>query len=81
MPVNGDIEVPAPVPYSLDDADGIVAASWEAVAAVVEALPLELEVTELTLTGVSIGKVDVFVEPPDAAVDSVLDAGWLTPDA
>jgi hypothetical protein len=57
MPRNGDIDVPLPLPYSLDDADGNVDASDEVVAGdVVEAL-LDDDATELTCTGVSVPTV------------------------
>ncbi len=81
-PANGESDVPLPVPYSLDEADGIVAASCDAVAAVV-ALEFALEDTELTLTGVSIGSVFVVVEVPtdEPVVVSVVDDGGETPAA
>jgi hypothetical protein len=64
LPTKGDIEVPEPVPYSLDEAEGSVAASSEAASAVVEAPLFADDDTELTLTGVSIGKLAVFVLAP-----------------
>jgi hypothetical protein len=48
MPRNGDIDVPPPLPYSLDEAEGIVDASDEVVAGeVVDAL-FDVDATELT---------------------------------
>ena len=61
MPTKGDIEVPAPFPYSLDDADGMFAASADTAEVDVEEVLFVVEETELTFIGASTGK---FVELP-----------------
>ncbi len=73
--------MPAPVPYSLDDAEGIVAASSEAVdALVVDAAFADDDVTELTDCAVSIGKAPVPDDAPPAADVSTLVVEVVTPD-
>jgi hypothetical protein len=54
-PVNGDSDVPLPVPYSLEDADGRFAASSDTDSVLVDELLFVVDDTELTLTGESIG--------------------------
>lgn len=53
--MNGESDVPPPVPYSLDVADGMVAASCDAVSAVVVEVEVLEELTDPTLTAVSTG--------------------------
>jgi len=55
MPTNGESDVPAPVPYSLDDAEGRFAASCETVDGDVDVLLFVFDETELTFTDVSSG--------------------------
>ncbi len=57
--MNGDRDVPLPVPYSLDEADGRVAASSDAVSAVVVELLFVVDDTEPAVTDVSTGRLDV----------------------
>jgi hypothetical protein len=75
--------VPAPVPYSLDDAEGIVAASSEAVdALVVDAAFADDDVTEPTDCAVSTGNVPVPVvdAPPAEDVSAPVVVEAATPD-
>jgi hypothetical protein len=65
MPTNGDIDVPPPLPYSLDAADGIFPASAETDAVELDELLFAVDDTALTFTGVSTGK---FVVPPEIVV-------------
>ncbi len=72
MPTNGDIEVPLPLPYSLDEADGMFAASCDTAAVDVEELLFVVDDTDCTLIGVSTGKfvvpAAVVVPPPPPLV-------------
>jgi hypothetical protein len=72
--MNGESDVPLPVPYSLEAADGRFAASSDAVSVVVVELLFVVDATELTLTGVSIGWV---IEVLEVTVDVV---GGVTPE-
>jgi hypothetical protein len=76
VPRNGESDVPLPVPYSLDDAEGSVAASCDAVVADVAAA-FDVDETELTSTGVSTGTV---AEADWPAVDDVVDDVAETPE-
>ena len=79
-PTNGESDVPLPVPYSLDDADGMLSASCEAVAAVVPVLLFVVDDTELTFTEVSTGSVWLEVDVFDEPEAEPLDVDGVTPD-
>ncbi len=74
--------MPAPVPYSLDDAEGMFEASCEIVPGDVDELLLVVDETELTLTDVSIGRFAAALDDP--LVDDVefdVDVEGVTPPA
>ncbi len=74
--------MPAPVPYSLEDAEGRVEASCEIVAGDVDELLLVADETELTLTDVSIGRFAAALDDPvvdEVAFDVELEG--VTPPA
>ena len=78
LPRYGESDVPLPLPYSLDDAEGMVEASDEVVAGEVVVAPLVVEATELTCTGVSTPTLALALWPPASVVvlltgESVVD--------